>query len=263
MRGYLAVIRCRIAALLQYRSAAFAGSLNQLFWGGIRTMIFVALYSQSSVPQPISLAAAITFIWLGQTAVTLLPWDVDEESEESIRSGNVVYTLTQPLDLFWIFFSRSFALRLIPTLMRSLPIFIAAGLFFGLPSPASWGAGSAFVCSMILATILSSALTTMVVTTLFWTMSGEGIQRILPHLSLLFSGLVVPLPLFPDWMQPFLNAQPLRGIVDIPSRIYTGIIAMSDVPFYLGFQLAWSLVAIVIGRVLMGRALKRIEIQGG
>ena len=103
----------------------------------------------------------------------------------------------------------------------------------------------------------------MVVTTLFWTMSGEGIQRILPHLSLLLSGLIVPLPLFPEWMQPLLNVQPLRGIVDIPCRIYTGIIAMSDVPFYLGFQLAWSLVAIVIGRVLMGRALKRIEIQGG
>jgi ABC-2 type transport system permease protein len=263
MRRYVAVFRCRVAALLQYRSAVIASVLTQIFWGMIKMMILVALYSQTTAPQPISLAQAIVFIWIGQATITLLPWSVDEETEEAVKSGTVVYALTQPLDLYWRFFSRSMAGQLIPTLMRALILLPIAWIFFGLSSPVSWGAGIAFASSLLLSVFLSSAITTMVVITLFWTVSGEGIQRILPHLSLILSGMVVPLPLFPDWMQPILSAQPLRGIIDIPCRIYTGLIPLSDVPYSLAFQLFWSAACVVIGRWLIERAQRRIEIQGG
>lgn len=263
MRGYCAVFQGRVAALLQYRSAAIAGVFTQIFWGMIKMMILAALYSQTTAPQPISLSQAIIFIWLGQATLTLLPWDVDQESEEAIRSGSVVYTLTQPLDLYWLFFSRSMAIRFIPTFMRALILFPIAAVFFGLSSPVSCEAGLAFAVSLLFSAFLSSAITTMVVTTLFWTVSGEGIQRIIPHLTLILSGMIIPLPLFPDWMQPILSAQPLRGIIDIPCRIYTGVIPTSQVLYYYGFQLFWCVVCVAIGRWLIRQAQRRIEIQGG
>lgn len=261
MKPYLAILEGRLAVLFQYRAAAFAGLLTQIFWGIVKMMILMAFYKQSTSSQPLSLSQAITFIWIGQALLQLLI--LDKEIETQVKSGNVAYELVRPLDLYWIWFFRSFGMRFATTLLRSIPLFLVAGIFFKFPLPASWAIGAAFGASLIFSALLSCAITTIVSISLFWTLSGEGIQRLLPHVSILLSGMVIPLPLFPDWMQPFLNVQPLRGIIDIPSRLYTGVIVGPDILFYLGFQLLWTLIFIFGGKVLIKKAVKQFVVQGG
>jgi len=263
MKPYIAILNTRMAVLFQYRSAAIAGLCTQVFWGIVKVMILEAFFAQSVSAEPLSLAQAITFIWLGQALIQLLPWNIDKELEAQIKTGNVAYELLRPLDLYSYWFFRAMAMRLVPTIMRSIPVFMFAGLFQALPAPESWSALIAFVVSLLFAALLSSAITTLVHSSMFWTISGEGIQRLLPQVTLLFSGVVVPLPLFPDWMQPFLNLQPFRGVIDIPSRIYTGVIPVVEAPYYLGFQLVWFLFFAIAGKWLIARALRRFVIQGG
>lgn len=263
MRAYLAIFRARLGTLCQYRIAALAGLGTQVFWGIVKIMILQAFYMHSLSPQPISLEQVITFIWIGQALLQLLPWNFDKEIESQIKTGNVAYELIRPLDIYWLWFYRSMALRFIPTVMRSLPLVLIAAFFFGLTAPVSWQAGSLFSVSVLFSTLLSTAITTAVMITLFWTISGEGIQRLLPHITMLLSGLVVPLPLFPAWMQPFLSLQPLRGIIDIPCRLYTGVIPVSEALYYLGFQLVWLFIFVTGGKWLMHKALRQVIIQGG
>jgi len=263
MKAYLAILYARMATLLQYRAAAFAGVATQIFWAMIKTMILTAFYAQTTASQPISLVQAITFIWLGQALLALLPWNIDKELEAQVKNGNVSYELVRPIDLYSLWYARAFAIRTVPTIMRCIPVFIIAILFFGLTAPISWTAFLAFGVSLIFGSFLSTAITTLIIISLFWTISGEGIQRLMPHVALLLSGLTIPLPLFPEWLQPFLSFQPLRGIIDIPSRLYTGVIPVQEAFYYLGFQLIWILVLVGMGRWLMGRALRQIEIQGG
>jgi ABC-2 type transport system permease protein len=263
MKGYLAILKIRMKVLFQYRAASLAGSCTQLFWGIIQVMIFHAFYGPTSDAEPISLNQAISFIWIGQGLLQLLPWGLDKEIEGQIKSGNVAYELVRPLDLYSLWFMRSLAIRLVPTLMRCAPIFIIGGWFLGLKAPVSGEAGIAFLFSVIFALLLSTSITTVVIISLFWTLSGEGIQRLLPNCAALFSGMVVPLPLFPNWAQPFLNVQPFRGVMDIPCRLYTGVIPASHAIYYLGFQLAWTAVFVLWGRFLMKKALRQFVIQGG
>lgn len=263
MKPYIAIFKGRLSTLFQYRIAALAGLSTQIFWGIVKVMILTAFYAHSSSPQPISLAQAITFIWLGQAFLQLLPWNVDKELEGLVKTGNVAYELVRPLELYNLWFFRSLALRFIPTLLRSIPLFFIAILFLGLSMPVSWTGGILFITSLLFSTLLSSAMTTMVIISLFWTISGEGIQRLIPHVTMLLTGLVVPLPLFPNWMQPFLNLQPFRGIVDIPIRLYTGIIPSHEAIYYLMFQFLWFGFFFLVGKWLMSKAIKRIVIQGG
>lgn len=263
MRSYLAILKGRISVLFQYRAAALAGLATQIFWGYVKVMILQAFYLNASGVQPISLQQAITFTWLGQALLQLVPWNIDKEIEHQIRNGNVAYELIRPIDLYGMWFFRSLAMRVVPTVMRFTPLFILALLVFDMSPPFSWQASIFFVFSLLFAGILSAAMTTLIVISLFWTLSGDGILRLLPHISILLAGLAIPLPLFPDWMQPFLNIQPFRGVIDIPSRIYTGVISSDEAIYYLAFQLVWSLVFIAIGRKLMGTGLKKLVIQGG
>lgn len=104
MNGYLAILKGRLACLFQYRAAALAGFATQVFWCVVKVMILTAFYAQSAALQPISLAQAITFIWLGQALLPLLPWNIDKEIEAQVKNGNVAYEQIRPLDLYWLWF---------------------------------------------------------------------------------------------------------------------------------------------------------------
>ena len=54
-----------------------------------------------------------------------------------------------------------------------------------------------------MAVLLSSAVTMLMHIALVWTLSGEGINRIMLSIVTIFTGMVIPLPLFPDRLQPF------------------------------------------------------------
>jgi len=128
LRAYFAVISARYRTLLQYRAAAFAGFVTQLFWGAIRIMIFAAFYAVTSDEQPMSFTMVVSYVWLGQALLGILPWNIDTEIAEMIRSGSVSYELARPLDLYNFWFCRTIALRTATTTLRCVPMFIVAVL---------------------------------------------------------------------------------------------------------------------------------------
>ncbi len=262
MGPYFALLRVRLALLFTYRAAAFAGLFTQVFWALVYVMILKAFYGSASHAEPLSLKQAVAFVWIGQSLVPLLPWTIDREVEAQIRSGHVAYELIRPLHLYRLWFVHCFGLKLFPALIRGTPV-ICIGIVFGGLEPASLLAFCGFLASVFLGLFVASAMATCIVVSLFWTLTGDGIRRIVPSVAVLLSGLIVPLPLFPDWMQPILDLQPFRCLFDIPCRLYTGVIPIEQLGFYLLFQLIWALLLIWLGKSTLARAMKLFVIQGG
>lgn len=263
VRPYLAILRARTRALLQYRVAALAGIGTQLFWGFIRVMIFDAFYRSSSMVQPMTYQQTVSYLWMIQALLLLMPWRIDPEIESMIRDGRVAYELIRPSDLYWFWFARSLASRIAPMALRAPPLFILSMLFFGLQPPSSPGAALAFVASLGVAILLSSAINCLMAISLIWTITGEGIARLISSLATILSGSVVPLPLLPGWSQTLLSLLPFAGLIDLPFRLYLGHIASAKLPLVLGRQLLWTLALILLGRYLLKRGLDSLVIQGG
>jgi len=261
--AYNAVFSARFQTLLQYRAAAAAGFGTQLFWGLIRTMIFEAFYRSGAAPQPMSLPQVVTYVWLGQAMLVLIPWNVDADVRAMIRSGTVAYELVRPLDLYTLWYSRALALRTAPALLRALPMFAVAGCFFGMQPPPSLAAGAAWLAATAGAALLAGAITTLITISLLWTLSGEGVSRLLPAVTMLFAGYVLPLPLFPDWAQALLSFLPFAGLADTPFRMYLGHLPPEAVFGVLGHQLAWTAALVLLGRAALARATRRMVVQGG
>ena len=95
MTAHLALMSARFRMLLQYRAAAMAGMSTQLFWGLIRVMIFEAFYRSSVAIHPMSYPEVVNYVWLGQAMFALLPWWMDAEIRNMVRSGTVVYELVR------------------------------------------------------------------------------------------------------------------------------------------------------------------------
>lgn len=271
MNAYLAVVRARFLVLLQYRAAALAGVTTNLFWGAIKVMVFAAFLEHATGPQPMSLAELLVYVWLGQALLGLLPWNLDPEIAQQVRSGAVAYELLRPVDLYGFWFARTLAFRAAPTLLRMVPLLTAAA--FGLPLlglgewrlPAPPGAWNllAFAVSIVATLVLSAAITMLMHVALLWTLAGEGLNRLMTGLVPLFAGLIVPLPLFPDWLQPLLFWQPLRGLADVPLRLYSGHIPPAEAPLEILLQLAWAAVIVALGMRLLERGRRRLVVQGG
>ena len=116
---------------------------------------------------------------------------------------------------------------------------------------------------MTAALLLGCAITVLVTISMLWTISGEGFFYITATAVTVFSGMVIPLPLFPDWAQPILDFMPFRGLGDVPFRLYTGNIPAGDALPYLAQQAAWTVAMVVAGRWLLARGLRRLVVQGG
>jgi ABC-2 type transport system permease protein len=142
-------------------------------------------------------------------------------------------------------------------------MFILAGLFFGLQPPASFASGCLWAVSTLGAVLLASALGTIMTVSMMWTISADGIARLMMSATFILSGSIIPLPLFPSWMQPLLNFLPFRGMADVPFRLYTGNIPASAGIVPIAQQFLWTLILIAFGRWLLARGTRRLVVQGG
>ncbi len=263
MKAYLAILSARFRMLLQYRAAALAGLGTQLFWGLIRVMVFEAFYRSADAPQPMSLQDTVTYLWLTQAMLHLIPFRVDAELAAMVRDGTVVYELARPMDLYWAWYARAIAMRTAPTILRALPMFAIALPFLGMRLPPTGWSFAAFVVSIGGAVLLTSAVTSLANISLFWTLSGQGVSNLLQVGVMFLAGMYVPLPLLPDWAQGVLTVLPFRGIMDVPFRLWSGDIPPAEAPLLVVPQLAWSAAFILLGRWMLGRGTRRLVLQGG
>jgi ABC-2 type transport system permease protein len=269
MNAYLAVVSARFRTLLQYRGAAAAGVVTQTLFGLVRLMILEGFY-RSAGAQPFTFAQAVGYVWLGQITFTMLPYNLDREVRALVESGTVAYELVRPVDLYTFWYARTLAWRAAPMVLRALPMIVFVTLVLPMMGLGEWSlslpsltTSVLWAASMVGALAVSAALSTLMSVSLLWTVSGEGIVILTSSLMTLLSGLIMPLPLFPDWAQPILRALPAAAMLDLPARLFTGHIPPGQAGWVLAQQAGWTLALILIGRILLARVSRRLVIQGG
>jgi ABC-2 type transport system permease protein len=270
-RPYRAAFRARFQLMLQYRAAALAGFATQCWWGAIRIMVFAAFYGVNAAAAPISLADAVTYVWLGQALLALLPWVADPEIGAAVRSGGVGYDRLRPLDAYGYWYVRTLGWMLARALPRAALMLLTAGIVLPLVGLGDWAwrppsgltAALLFVPAFVLMTALGAAVVMLANINVAVSLNERGANAILAPLVIVFSGSLLPLDFFPDAMRLFLHAQPLAGLVDIPFRIYFADLRGSAALQGLALQAGWTLALVGIGRVAMERMMRRLEMQGG
>lgn len=260
-----AFFQLRMRQLLRYRTAAWAGVATQMAFGAILVAIRLAFLRNSTVPTPLSAEQLVTYTWLGQAFFAMTPYTTnpDPEVARMVRDGSIAYELARPVDLYRTWFMRQLAGRLAPTVLRCGPVIVLATAFFGMRLPPSLQATFAWVAATCGALLLTASLLTLVSVSLLWTISGDGVRRLVPALSAFLSGHLIPVSFFPEPWQPLVNALPFRGIVDAPFQLWTGSRPATDVAEVLVHQLAWTTAMVVSGRLLLAAGLRRVVVQGG
>jgi ABC-2 type transport system permease protein len=266
MNAYLSIARIRFGVNLQYRAAAMAAFFTNLFFGFVRVMVYLAFYTFSNAPQPLTMEQAVTYTWLVQVTFRLVPYGVDNDIIVMIRSGNVAYELCRPLDLYFIWYARLVSQKVVALLLTGLPLFIIMLLLpgqFRMALPVTVGAGAAFAGATLIALLMGCAIGNLISVSTLWTLAGDGMTRIVPAVIMLLSGSLVPMAYFPEWSQTALEYLPFAGLLDIPFRFYLGTLPAGEFWRFAVLELGWTAAFIGLGLWLLKVAVKRVVVQGG
>lgn len=269
---YLAGFRARFQQMLQYRAAALAGFGTQCWWGGIKIMVFAAFFhANARASGPMTLADAITYTWLAQALLALQPWSVDPEVALAVRTGAVGYDRIRPLDAYAWWFVRAAGWMTSRAVPRAALMLLFAGVLLPAVGLGAWGwappagpvAGALFALSLALAVALSTAMTVLLDLIVAATLNDRGANVLVTPVVILLTGNLLPLLLFPEWARTALFVQPFAGMLDIPLRMYFGLLSGAGAAEGLGLQLFWIAVLTLGGRWWMARLMRRLQVQGG
>ena len=267
MKPYISALRVRFLNGLQYRSAALGGLTTQFFWGAMAIFLYQAFYQSGSQPQAFKYSELVTYIWLQQAFLALIMlYDWDYELFDMITSGNISYELCRPCHIYGLWYTKLLSKRLASATLRFSPIVIIALLLptpYRLSLPHSIMSFLLFIITMILGLLLLVAISMLIYISVFKTMSPVGSMAFIGITGEFFSGMTIPIPLMPQWLQRVCYIMPFRWTADLPLRIYSGNIRVEQGLVSIGVQLLWILILVSVGSIMMKRITKRVVVQGG
>ena len=267
MKAYITYFKLKFISSLQYRSAAWAGIATQFFFGFVYIMVYVAFYESGGKHLPMELPQVVTYLWLNQSFLALVnQFSRDQELFKLIREGGISYELARPKNLYFMWYFKIIGQRLANVTLRFIPLILVTSLLpdpfhFGLP--ASFAHFIFFILSLALGTLLVTALAVFYPIVTLTTMSEKAIVNIIITMADILSGVVVPIPFFPKFLQIISSFLPFQYISDLPFRLYVGNVSLTDGVFGMCIQAIWIIIFILIGNVLMKKNIKRVVVQGG
>lgn len=267
MRKYLALFRIRFINSLQYRAAALAGMATQFAWGFMEILAFFAFYKADPAAFPMEFSQTVSYIWMQQAFLAFfMVWFFEAEIFNAITSGGIAYELARPVDLYWRWCSQSVANRLAKTVLRCLPILAVAMLVpepFRMSLPATQGQFLLFLTSAACSLGVVVSFSMLIYISTFYTLSSTGVRIISAVLADFLAGAIIPLPFFPQPFRAIAEMLPFAAMQNMPLRIYSGNIAGINAFWGIGLQVFWLTALVLIGRMMMKNALRKVVVQGG
>ena len=266
-KKYLSFFRMRFLMGLQYRVAAIAGMITQLFWGAMELLLYRAFYEADAAAFPMSFRALTCYIWLQQAFLSLFgAWMFENEIFDAIVDGNLAYELCRPVNIYDMWFSRNMAMRFSRVCLRCLPILLVAALLpkpYGMTLPASALHALLFVVAIALSAFVVVACMMLVYVLAFYTISPAGLCMVYVCAVDFMGGGIIPLPFLPDGLRRVVELLPFASMQNVPLRIYGGSMSGREMALAIGLQVFWIVVLVVFGRALCARAVNRVVVQGG
>ncbi len=263
MNAFLATVRISFRRQLTYRAANLSGLATNLMFGFFRAAVLVTLYNERTIVNGLTIQGAITYAGLSQAVIGYLSLFHWYELMHTVYDGQVSSDLLKPQNFFVYWLGVDTGRALGSFLVRSLPLFLIFVLIYDAVFPQTLLQWLLFLLSLVFAHFISFAWRFLVNLAAFWTPNALGIGRFVFGLSWMFSGIYMPLDLFPDWLAKFSRATPFGAGFYIPIQIFLGVVEDQTVVLSLGLQLFWIIVLVILDHMILSFGIRKLVIQGG
>ncbi|MFE6054322.1 ABC transporter permease [Kitasatospora sp. NPDC056446] len=263
---YAAVARGAFRRYSTYRAATLAGTFTNTVFGVILASSFLALWQARPNLGGYDQSQAVTYIWVSQgLLVTVAVWGggFQDDVQDRFRSGDIAVDLYRPVDFQGWWLATDLGRAAFHLLVRgTVPLFLGALVFrTRMPEhPLTW---AFFLLSVLLAVVVSFGLRFLVSITGFWLHDSEGVRSVVLVVSMFFSGMLLPIALFPGPLGDLAVVLPWAALIKVPTDVFLERASGGGLLAEFGFQLAWAAVLLTAGRGAQWLATRKVVVQGG
>ncbi|MFJ4968830.1 ABC transporter permease [Streptomyces sp. NPDC088755] len=266
MRLYAVVAVGGFRRYATYRTAAAAGVFTNTVFGFILAYTYIALWDERPQLGGYDMSQALTYVWIGQAllaACAMMGGGFEDELMERIRTGDIAVDLYRPADLQLWWLAGDVGRAAFQLLGRGVVPMLVGALVFDLALPGSPWIWPAFLLSVLLGIVVSFAVRFLVALSAFWLLDGAGAIQMAWLLGLFFSGMLLPLPLFPGLLGEVARMLPWSSLLQIPADVFLGKHTGWGLVEVYAFQGGWAVALLLAGRLLQTVATRRVVVQGG
>ncbi|MCQ4084094.1 ABC-2 family transporter protein [Streptomyces sp. RB6PN25] len=266
MRVYGAVALRGFRRYATYRVATLAGVFTNSVFGFILAYTFIALWTMRPHLGGYDLPHAVTYVWLGQAMLAttaIMGGGFEADLIERIRTGDVAIDLYRPADLQMWWLAADLGRAGFHLLGRGVLPMAVGALAFPLAwpgRPLTWGY---FLVSVALGAVVSYAIRYLIALAAFWLLDGSGLTVLAMLSGTFFSGMLLPLSVFPGRLGTVARALPWSSLLQVPADIFLGRRSGGAVAAGLAFQAGWALALLGAGRLVQAAATRKVVVQGG
>ena len=249
-----------------YRAATLAGIFTNSVFGVIYSYAYLALWDANPTAGGYDAQDAVTYVWLGQALLmTVALWGggTTDDLAERIRTGDVAIDLYRPVGLVGWYLASDLGRAAYHLLTRGVGPTLIGFAVFHISLPSSPLTALAFAVSLVLAVVVSFAVRFLVASTAFWLLDQSGVKVMSGAFAIFFSGMMLPLVLFPGWLGTLAQALPWASYVQVPADVWLGKHTGADLVTALGFQLGWAIALLAACQGVLRLATRKVVVQGG
>ena len=263
LRADLAMARRGYARYAAYPGAAAAGIFTNTVFGFMRAFILLALYQQRENIGGYDASAAVTYVWVGQALLmTVFMWGWLDIAVR-IRTGDIATDLVRPIHPLRAALGFDLGRAAYHIMFRGIPPFVVGMAFFPVRLPSEIAVWIAFLVSLVLAVVVSFFFRVLYNVVGFWTTDVRGTMMLGGIIANLFSGFLIPVSFFPDWLAAIARATPFPSIVQTPIDIFVGTVSGPAIVGALVTQIAWAIALGLAARWTFDLGVRRLVVQGG
>ena len=246
-----------------YPGATVAGVFTNTVFGFLIAYVLLAVFRERDTVGSYDAADAVTYVWVSQgLLMTVYIWGWYEVALR-VRSGDIATDLYRPFDfqLYWL--AQDLGRAAYHAIFRGVPPFLLGWLVFDVRLPDEVLRWAAFVLALVLAVCVSFAFRFLFNLTAFWLLDYRGVGVLAMVASTFFSGQIVPVPFFPDWLETVAWSLPFVAMVQAPIEIFLGHARGAELAGILALQAGWAVILLAAGRAVFTAGTRKLVVQGG
>lgn len=261
--AYFDFIRIRFLTMLAYRINYYSGILIYTLNIGVNYFTWKAIYGGGESLGGFTGAQMTTYVAVSWMARAFYFNNLDREISTDIRDGSIAIQFIRPYNYVLVKMMQGLGEGLFRFMMLMIPGMVIAILLFPVQLPTEPSAWIGFLVMLFFSFLISSQINIITGLSAFFVENNEGMMRMKRVIVDLFSGLIVPITLFPGWLSSILKVLPFQAITYLPGSVFTGRVQGVGIWNVLGIQVIWFLVLLVPIVWLYHAARQRLFVQGG
>lgn len=262
-RKYLSLLKMSMQVSFTYRFNFLINTISGVVFITSLYYVWKAIFAQRAEMNGLTWDDMQSYLLVVFISNMLLSWYSETAISRRVMDGSVSMDLLKPIDFQKSRLSETIGTSLVEGGIAIIITVVWAFIFTGVRLPPDATSSVLFVVSLILSVLIKFGIVYLAGLLCFYTTSMLGVAWARAAITNLFSGALVPITLFPDWLGTIAKLLPFQGIVAIPAAFYMGELGGMSALREIGIQLFWVVLLWWIGKALWRWSVRQVTIHGG